>query len=59
MILRYEFADDEYDPETAEQIAQAQKDEGKARAEAEKEILLAQQQENKRESSLTGKVATS
>ena len=35
----YEFADDEYDPDEADEIVQAQKDESKARADAELEIL--------------------
>lgn len=51
----YEFADDEYDPDEAEEIVQAQKDEGKARAEAELAASgSSTSQDNKRESSLTG-----
>ena len=38
----YEFADDEYDLEEAEEIAQAIKDEGQARAEAERSQYAAQ-----------------
>lgn len=51
----YEFADDEYDPDEAEEIVQAQKDEGKARAEAELAASgSGSQQENNKRSSLTG-----
>ena len=38
----YEFADDEYDPEEADQIAQALKEEGTARAVVERQKLVAE-----------------